>query len=211
MNDPSNDKTRLIRRSSGGEGAPQSPAPHGHAAGTPKYDPEATIYGRPHQIAGNTAETRIVRRGDDSGQTPDDGRTVLVRRSSSPGASAGQSKNEDYPEGPVVGWLVVLEGPGRGRSVPLGYGMNTIGRDPSNRAPLPFDDPQISRLKHATLAYDPRGGKFFIQHGDSTNLTYLEDAPVLAPTEITSGQSIRLGDSTVLRFVALCGPDFRWD
>lgn len=210
MNDPSHDKTRLIRRSSGGGEAPASP-PRSHAAGIPQDDPEATVYGRPQQIAGPADQTRIVRRTQDDAQAPDDGRTVLVRRSSSSGAASEPSKNEESPEGPVVGWLVVLEGPGRGKSVPLGYGMNTIGRDPSNRAPLPFGDPQMSRVKHATLAYDPRGRKFFIQHGDSTNLTYLGDAPVLAPTEIASGQSIRLGDSTVLRFVALCGPDFHWD
>ena len=29
---------------------------------------------------------------------------------------------------PVVGWLVVVEGPGKGRAVQLGYGSNSLGR-----------------------------------------------------------------------------------
>jgi len=115
------------------------------------------------------------------------------------------------PEGPVVGWLVVVEGPGRGKSVTLGYGMNTIGRESGNRVCLPFGDMQLSRTKHATLTYDPRSRKFFIQHGESTNLTYVGESPVLAPLELNSGDLIRLGDTTVLKFIPLCGDDFNWD
>jgi pSer/pThr/pTyr-binding forkhead associated (FHA) protein len=112
---------------------------------------------------------------------------------------------------PVVGWLVVVKGPGRGRSVPLGYGMNPIGRDTSNRVSLPFDDEQISRKKHAIITYDPRGRKFYFQHGDSSNLSYVGEMPVLAPTLLEGGETIRLGDLTVLRFVPLCGGEFTWE
>jgi pSer/pThr/pTyr-binding forkhead associated (FHA) protein len=105
----------------------------------------------------------------------------------------------------------VVEGPGRGKSVTLGYGMNTIGRESGNRVSLAFGDTQISRTKHATLTYDPRGRKFFIQHGDSTNLTYVGEQPVLSPVLLNSGDLIRLGDTTVLKFIPLCGDDFNWD
>jgi pSer/pThr/pTyr-binding forkhead associated (FHA) protein len=88
--------------------------------------------------------------------------------------------------------------------------MNPIGRDASNRVSLPFGDPLVSRQKHAVVVYDPRGKKFFVQHGDSSNLTYLGDQPVLAPAELKGRERIRLGD-TVLMFVPFCGEDFDWE
>lgn len=144
-------------------------------------------------------------------QPPASDKTVLVRSSSKGVTPVGNSSAADETESPVVGWLVIVEGPGRGKSVPLGYGMNQIGRGPDNRVCLPYGDNQISRTKHAVLTYDPRGRKFFIQHGESTNLTYLGSVPVLAPTELPSGALIRIGDSTLLKFVPLCGDDFTWD
>ena len=212
MSDP-NDKTRLIRRSSSGDaGAPQPPLPPPSIGANPR-DPEETVYGGGQSRAGNPDQTRILRRDDPAGTAAPEAsdKTVLVRRSSA-GASAEPAKPvDDLPEGPVVGWLVVVEGPGRGKSVPLGYGMNPIGRDPGNRVVLPFGDTQISRTKHATVTYDPRGRKFFIQHGESSNLTYVGELPVLSPVELKSGEIIRLGDTTVLKFIPLCGDDFNWD
>ena len=211
MSDP-NDKTRLIRRSSSGDaGLPQAMPPN--YAANPR-DPEETVYGAASPRADGPEQTRIIRR-DDQADKPvpgADSKTVLVRRSSaSAAAGAAAGAADDLPEGPVVGWLVVVEGPGRGKSVPLGYGMNPIGREPGNRVVLPFGDMQISRTKHATVTYDPRGRKFFIQHGESSNLTYVGELPVLAPVELKPGEIIRLGDTTVLKFIPLCGDDFNWD
>jgi hypothetical protein len=205
MSDP-NDKTRLIRRSSSDSSGPP-PLPSSQRL----HDPEATVYGGGSN-SGASDQTRILRRDEAVPQAtaPADERTVLVRRSSSSVAGVS-SPAEDLPEGPVVGWLVVVEGPGRGKSVTLGYGMNTIGRESGNRVCLTFGDMQISRTKHATLTYDPRGRKFFIQHGESTNLTYVGESPVLAPLELKPGDLIRLGDTTVLKFIPLCGDDFNWD
>lgn len=110
---------------------------------------------------------------------------------------------------PVVGWLVVVEGPGKGRAVPLGYGSNSIGRGATDRIKLDFGDEQISRSGHAVVTYDPRGRKFYVQHGGGTNLTYLGDQPVLAPAELPALSHIGIGH-TVLRFVPLCGAEFDW-
>lgn len=209
MSDP-NDKTRLIRRSSSNDaGAPQPPLP---SQPYRPHDPEETVYGGAAGRAEAADHTRIIRRDGSIPQAPPatSDATVLVRRSSS-SAPGVASPAEDLPEGPVVGWLVVIEGPGRGKSVTLGYGMNTIGREPGNRVCLPYGDMLISRNKHATLTYDPRGKKFFIQHGESTNLTYVGEQPVLSPLELKSGDIIRLGDTTVLKFIPLCGDEFNWD
>ena len=110
---------------------------------------------------------------------------------------------------PVVGWLVVVEGPGKGRAMQLGYGSNPLGRGATDRIKLDFGDDQISRNGHAVVTYDPRGRKFYVQHGGGTNLTYLGDQPVLAPAELPALSHIGIGN-TVLRFVPLCGAEFDW-
>ncbi len=110
---------------------------------------------------------------------------------------------------PVVGWLVVVEGPGKGRSMQLGYGSNSLGRGATDRVKLDFGDDQISRNGHAVVTYDPRGRRFYVQHGGGTNLTYLGAQPVLTPTELPALSHIGIGN-TVLRFVPLCGAEFDW-
>ena len=74
---------------------------------------------------------------------------------------------------------------------------------------LNFGDDQISRDQHSTVTYDPRGKKFYVQQGSGTNLTYLNDQPVLTPTELSARNDITLGN-TVVRFIPFCGEDFDW-
>lgn len=109
---------------------------------------------------------------------------------------------------PVVGWLVVVEGPGKGSAVQIGNGQNTIGREES-RIRLNFGDPQISRTDHAVISYDPRANQFYIQQGKGVNLVYLEGSPVLSPTLLEHGSTVSIGGTT-LRFVAFCDDKFRW-
>ena len=110
---------------------------------------------------------------------------------------------------PVVGWLVIVEGPGKGHAMQLGYGSNPLGRGATDRVKLDFGDDQISRNGHAVVTYDPRGRQFYVQHGGGTNLTYLGDQPVLAPVELPALSHIGIGN-TILRFVPLCGAEFDW-
>ncbi|MHA1538560.1 MAG: FHA domain-containing protein [Alphaproteobacteria bacterium] len=124
-------------------------------------------------------------------------------------AAPGSTEREEPMEDPVVGWVVVVEGPGQGASVTLGYGMNSIGRAPSERICLDFGDTQISRTNHASITYDPRGKKYFVAHGGGKNLTYLGEEPVLMPVQMKGGEEILVGD-TKLRFVPFCGEDFDW-
>jgi len=120
----------------------------------------------------------------------------------------GQSGN--FVIEPVVGWLVIIEGPGRGNFIKLGFGMNAIGRSPESRASIDFGDDQISRENHALLTYDTKNRKFYIQHGGGANLTYLGDSPVLQPFELIGNEVISIGN-TKLYFVPLCGANFNWD
>ena len=111
---------------------------------------------------------------------------------------------------PIVGWLVVVDGPGRGSSVRLGMGQNSLGRGSNARARINFGDDQISRSDHAMIAYDPKGNTFHIIPGGGPNLAYLENSAVLAPTPLPTRSRIVLGETT-LRFVALCDGHFDWN
>jgi len=110
---------------------------------------------------------------------------------------------------PVTGWVVIVDGPGRGRSLELGLGINAIGRGPGNKICLDFGDTEIHRQKHAFILFDPRSQRFFLQSGEIRNLTYLGDEVVISPVQLRGGERITVGQ-TVLQFVPLCGPGFDW-
>lgn len=137
------------------------------------------------------------------------GRKRSEEKAEPTGNAPGSTALSDPMEDPVVGWVVVVEGPGQGASLTLGYGMNSIGRAPTERICLDFGDSQISRTSHASITYDPRGKKYFINHGGGKNLTYLGEDPVLTPIQLKGGEEVMIGDTT-LRFVPFCGEDFDW-
>ena len=138
--------------------------------------------------------TRLIPPGRDTEETP----------------TPGPPEAADPMADPVTGWLVVTAGPGKGRVCRLGIGVNSLGRGGGSRVRIDFGDDSISREGHAVLTYDPRGRKYYLQHGGGMNLTYLGgDKPVLTPTLLAPMQDISIG-ATTLRFVPLCGPDFDW-
>lgn len=132
-------------------------------------------------------------------------KTQLVKPND-PGISA-EPKAESGD--PVVGWLVVTDGPGKGNSVPIGGGMNAVGRGADQRVSLNFGDTSLSSEKHFMLSFDARSGSFAIHRGDSVNLTYLNDAPVYETQPLKSFDKIETG-ATKLTFVAFCGEQFSW-
>jgi hypothetical protein len=108
-----------------------------------------------------------------------------------------------------VGWLVVVDGPGKGASFSLHDGLTQIGRGEGQTVRLNFGDNTISRENHAAIAFDGEQGRFFFGHGGKTNLVRLNGRPVLSTEDLQSNSIIRIGETT-LRFVALCGEDFAW-
>jgi hypothetical protein len=105
--------------------------------------------------------------------------------------------------------VVVVKGPGRGSFCPVFVGMNSVGRDVSQRVSLTFGDDSISREEHAFITYDEEQRCFYLQHGGKSNLVRLGGQPVLSPTELKPNDLIRIGRTTLL-FVPCCGPDFSW-
>lgn len=144
----------------------------------------------------------------------DDSSTKIFRPGSSKKANDEgatlRGDTDQFSIEPVVGWLVIIDGPGKGNFVKLGFGMNSIGRSQDSRVILDFGDSEISRENHAQLTYDVKNKKFYIQHGGGSNLTYLGNSPVLQPFELTGHEIISIGD-TKLCFVPFCGPNFNWD
>lgn len=110
---------------------------------------------------------------------------------------------------PVTGWLVVESGPGRGHSIQVGSGMNTVGRGQDQRISLPYGDTTISSAKHCMISYDPRSHHFGLHLGDGANLTYVNGEPVYGSVDLPNFARIEIG-ATKLRFVALCGDNFSW-
>jgi hypothetical protein len=111
---------------------------------------------------------------------------------------------------PLVGWLVVVMGPGKGNSRPVRYGMNSVGSSSTNRVPLDFGDDAISRESHCFIVYDDKKRTFHITHGGRTNLVRLNDEVVLGPMMLGAGDEISLGQSK-LKFIPLAGPNFAWE
>jgi hypothetical protein len=109
---------------------------------------------------------------------------------------------------PVVGWLAIVAGPGRGLVFPLTYGINPVGSRVEHGVRLGFGDTQISDLQ-ALVIYDHHRRKFFVHHKGGRVATFLGGEPILKLTPIAPQQEIVMG-RTKLRLVPLCGPDFDW-
>jgi hypothetical protein len=157
-----------------------------------------TLIGEPGRPAGRSGTTLVGTPG---------GGTRLVAPSTGPGAP--EAAPTSAAKGPVTGWLVVIEGPGKGQSIELGYGMNIVGRGAANRVVLGFGDDQISQDDHFRIAYDDTQRRFHLVPGRGTNLVYVAGNPLLAPLPLETGSDLSVG-ATRLRFVALCGDDWAW-
>lgn len=110
---------------------------------------------------------------------------------------------------PVVGWLVCLDGPERGRDYRIRAEKNFIGRSPSMDICLAGDE-TVSREKHATIVFEPRKQTFWLVPGGSTGLVYLNGDILHSPAEVKAGDTIELG-RTKLVLTPFVGDHFRWE
>lgn len=130
------------------------------------------------------------------------GEKTVIYRGAIPGVPA------EVPA--TAGWLVVIEGPGRGLVFEVGYGVNTLGRGPGNRIRLDFGDNQISSENQCFVTFDPDDGGFYVAGGTGVNLTKHNGRPVSAANaDLADRDQIRFGETTLM-FVALCNKEFRW-
>lgn len=110
---------------------------------------------------------------------------------------------------PVVGWLVCLDGPEKGKDYRLHTEKNFIGRATSMDVIIAGDD-AISREKHATITFEPKKQTFWLVPGDSTGLVYLNGEVLYTPLQIKARDVIELG-KTKLTLVSFVSDSFRWE
>ncbi|WP_424980029.1 FHA domain-containing protein [Leisingera sp. S232] len=111
---------------------------------------------------------------------------------------------------PIVGWLVVVKGPGLGQAVNLGGGMNSIGRDPSEQVSLEFGDKLISSKDHLRVIYDDQSRSFLVAPGSGRNVSRINSQVIAQTMPLSNLSVIDLSKHTSVRFVCFCGEDFDW-
>lgn len=146
--------------------------------------------------------TRVVR-GSGARLPEAPARTQLVRGKT-------PIKRGNFDQDPVVGWLVVVGGPGMGQYRPIFEGNNTVGRADSNRIALDFGDDAISSEEQAYVRYDSAERSFlFVPNLAKTNVVSVNDKRPAGAISLSAMDVITVG-RTQLVFVPFCGPDFDW-
>jgi hypothetical protein len=115
-----------------------------------------------------------------------------------------------FSQDPVVGFLVVVGGPGLGAFRPIFEGNNTIGRSKSSRIPLDFGDEAISSEAQAYIRYDSNDRSFlFVPNLAKTNVVSVNEQRPTGAVELSAMDVITLG-RTQVAFVPFCGAEFDW-
>ena len=110
----------------------------------------------------------------------------------------------------VVGWLVAIEGPYRGKSFEIHNGYTYIGRLEGDI--VLSQDKLVSSSKNVSTVYDAKNNRFFVRAGDSLNLVYVNGKALIAGDNlpIDAYGSIEVG-GTKLLFVPFCSDQFSWN
>ena len=154
-----------------------------------------------HVEFSNPPTTRVVK--PERKPQEDTARTQLVR-------GKVEVKRGAFEQDPVVGWLVVVGGPGIGSYRPIFEGNNTLGRNSSQRIPLDFGDDSISSEEQAYIRYDSSARSFlFVPNLAKTNVVSINDKRPTGAVELNQMDVITVGRTQVV-FVPFCGPEFDW-
>lgn len=113
-------------------------------------------------------------------------------------------------EKPPIGWIAVIDGPGRGNCFPVVDNVSQIGRGDGHAIQLAFGDDYISRQNHASIVYRSKRREFELHFDGKANPVQLNDQKILGVELLRSGDRIQLGVST-LRFLAFCDAHFAWE
>lgn len=154
-----------------------------------------------HMESDSPPTTRVVRQS--AKQAEGSPRTTLVR-------GKMNVQRGSFEQDPVVGWLVVVGGPGIGQYRPIYEGNNTMGRSSQNRIPVDFGDDAISSEEQAYIRYDSAERSFlFVPNLAKTNVVSINEKRPTGAVELTQMDVITMG-RTQLVFVPFCGPEFDW-
>lgn len=146
--------------------------------------------------------TKLEEKNDNTNQSD---KTVFVRS-----GSKNQTQKSNDTQGLLVGWFVIIDGPGKGSDLRIEMGQNSIGRNSTNMISIDFGDSTISREKHAFIIYDPKHKQFMFKSGEGQNISYLNETGVYSPMPIKNGDIVEIGE-TKLRFVQFIDDSFDWE
>ncbi len=196
---PDPDATQIIRKDGAASPSAAEAAREARASTTVPDDR--------HVEADTPPTTRVVRGGaaapKEAAAADGSSRTTLVR-------GKMQVKRGAFDQDPVVGWLVVVGGPGIGQYRPIFEGNNTLGRSTKNRIAIDFGDDAISSEEQAYIRYDSSDRSFlFVPNLSKTNVVSLNEKRPTGAVELAQMDVITMG-RTQLVFVPFCGPDFDW-
>lgn len=113
-------------------------------------------------------------------------------------------------EGFVCGWLVVVDGPGKGKSLTIGPGQSAISRSGTERLTLNFGDQTITSKQQLLVIYDDENREFLISPGNGSSLNRLNGKVVGSQMVLNAGDLLKVG-ATTLRFVPFCDQTFTWE
>ena len=117
----------------------------------------------------------------------------------------------------VVGWLVCVLGPSKGKDYRILPEKNFVGRSPDMDIRI-LGDNAVNIRNHAVIMYDPEKNHTVVLPGDAQGLIYklnIDDTwdVVYEPKNILSGDRLKIGASEFI-FVAFCGDNegfkFNW-
>ncbi|THB64191.1 MAG: FHA domain-containing protein [Desulfovibrio sp.] len=147
---------------------------------------------------GGTRKADVPAEGDKAASPPPQAEEGVTRR----------VIYKDLSINPVVGWLVCVQGPEKGRDYRIRSEKNYIGRSEAMQICIKGDD-SISRDKHGIISYNPKTNSFRIMPGESVGLVFLNEKEVDQPQDLAPYDTIELG-KTKLLFVPFCGEKFQW-
>ena len=110
---------------------------------------------------------------------------------------------------PVVGWLVCVDGPAKGRDYRIHSHYNYIGRAQHMDICISGDD-CISAEKAAILAYDDQEKFFSFGPGMGHNVVRVNGKMLMNAVVLNAYDELTIGNSKLL-FVPLCGERFDWN
>ena len=195
MSETPKDATREVH-------VPRAPAPAPAAAVARPVPVVARVPVDPAELVSQVPRTQPIARGQGS-RPGSDARTQLLR---------GKQKvsRAKFQQDPVVGWLVIVGGPGLGAHRSIYEGNNTVGRASTQRVPIDFGDDAISSEEQAYIRYDSNDRSFlFVPNLAKTNVVQVNDQKPTGAVELKAMDVITMG-RTQLVFVPFCGADFDW-
>jgi hypothetical protein len=156
-------------------------------------------------VEGKTRRVPEHAEGQAAGAAP----ALVAAPAADPGVTRAVYRDASSGISPVVGWLVCVEGPDKGRDFRIHGEKNFIGRSATMDIAVTGDE-AVSREKHASVAYDPKRRATWILPGEAAGLVYLNDQLVNTPMKLAPRDIIEVG-KTKLMFWPLCDDQFHWD